>query len=332
MAVRLGTAPDSWGVWFPDDPRQTPWQRYLDEVVEAGYTITELGPFGYLPTDPATLRRELSARGLTLSGGTFGGPLSDPASLADLEEQVRRVGDLVGTLGGTHLVLLPGGYRGHDGEILGPRDLTGDDWKRLVETTNRLGRLIGEQSSGRLGLAFHPHADSPIEYAAQVERLLDDADPTVVGLCLDTGHYAYRDGDPVDLLCRRPDRIPYLHIKSVRADLRRRVQQEDLSFSEAVQLGICAEPPDGVIDFVAFKRQLDAVGFDGYAIVEHDLYPCAFDVPLPIARRTRAYLREIELGYAGAMLVTEKAGCGRVNPLSCNSTCPSHSTRPSRAA
>src|SRR3954470_6121831 len=135
MAVRLGTAPDSWGVWFPDDPKQTPWQRYLDEVVEAGYSWTELGPYGYQPTDPATLRRELGRRGLGLTGGTFGGSLSDPAALSDLEEQVRKVGDLVGELGGATLVLLPGGYRGHAGEILGPRDLTGDDWRRLVDTT-----------------------------------------------------------------------------------------------------------------------------------------------------------------------------------------------------
>jgi inosose dehydratase len=296
MAVRLGTAPDSWGVWFPEDPRQMPWHRFADEAVVAGYSIVELGPFGYAPTDPTTLRRELDARGLSLAGGTFGGPLHQPEAVPDLEEQVRQVGDVVGALGGDSLVLLPGSYRGDPGGITGPRDLTGDDWKRLVETTNRLGRLIRERFGGRLRLAFHPHADTPVEYAAQVERLLDDTDPALVGLCLDTGHYAYRDGDPVDLLRRRPDRIPYLHLKTVDAALHRRVHVEDLSFAEAVRLGICAEPPNGVIDFVAFKRQLDAVGFDGYAIVEHDLYPCAFDVPLPIARRTRDYFRSIDLG------------------------------------
>ena len=57
MTIGLGTAPDSWGVWFPDDPRQTPWRRFLDEVVTAGYSITELGPFGYLPTDPVHAAR-----------------------------------------------------------------------------------------------------------------------------------------------------------------------------------------------------------------------------------------------------------------------------------
>ncbi|MBT2475291.1 2-keto-myo-inositol dehydratase, partial [Microbacterium sp. ISL-103] len=47
--LRIGTAPDSWGVWFPDDPKQVPWQRFLDEVVAAGYSWIELGPYGYLP-------------------------------------------------------------------------------------------------------------------------------------------------------------------------------------------------------------------------------------------------------------------------------------------
>ena len=59
----LGSAPDSWGVWYADDPVQTPWTRFLDEVASAGYTRIELGPYGYLPTDPARLRDELAQRG-----------------------------------------------------------------------------------------------------------------------------------------------------------------------------------------------------------------------------------------------------------------------------
>ena len=70
--LRLGTAPDSWGVWFPDDPKQVPWHRFLDEAAAAGYTAVELGPFGYLPTNPEQLRDELGRRGLTLTGATAG--------------------------------------------------------------------------------------------------------------------------------------------------------------------------------------------------------------------------------------------------------------------
>ena len=56
----IGTAPDSWGVWFPDDPQQTTWERFLDEATAAGYTRIELGPFGFLPTDPHRLRGAVS--------------------------------------------------------------------------------------------------------------------------------------------------------------------------------------------------------------------------------------------------------------------------------
>ena len=69
----LGSCPDSWGVWFADDPRQTPWHRFLDELAAVGYTYLELGPYGYLPTDPARLRDEVGRRGLTVAGGTVAG-------------------------------------------------------------------------------------------------------------------------------------------------------------------------------------------------------------------------------------------------------------------
>ena len=76
--LRLGSCPDSWGVWFPDDPNQTPWNRFLDELALAGYGWLELGPYGYLPTDPARLRDEVDRRGLRVSGQAVFGALHDP--------------------------------------------------------------------------------------------------------------------------------------------------------------------------------------------------------------------------------------------------------------
>ena len=70
--LHLGTAPDSWGIWFPDDPKQPHWSTFLDEVVESGFRTIELGPFGYLPTHPEQLKDEVGKRGLTLTGGTVG--------------------------------------------------------------------------------------------------------------------------------------------------------------------------------------------------------------------------------------------------------------------
>src|SRR5437762_678228 len=87
MNIKIGTAPDSWGVWFPSDPRQTPWNRYLDELVEAGYGCTELGPYGYLPTDLPTPPAELARRGITVAGTSAMAQLEDPAAWPELQRQ-----------------------------------------------------------------------------------------------------------------------------------------------------------------------------------------------------------------------------------------------------
>jgi inosose dehydratase len=296
MKLRVGTAPDSWGVWFPDDPLQTPWTRYLDEVVEAGYRIVELGPFGYLPTDPPVLRRELEQRGLQLTGGTLIGPLHDPAAVPALREQALRLGDLLATMGAMFVVLIPDSYRDRSGQLLRPPRLDADGWKQLVETTNLLGRLVRERYPGQLQLTFHSHADSHVEYPDQVEALLAETDPDLVQICLDMGHLEYRGGDSIAFMRRHHARTPYLHIKTVHPELRRIVQERDLSFVEAVRMGTFCEPQEGVIDFPAFAQLLREIDYNGWAVVEQDMYPCDFDKPLPIAKRTRQYLLSLGLG------------------------------------
>jgi inosose dehydratase len=59
---------------------------------------------------------------------------------------------------------------------------------------------------------------------------------------------------------------------------------------------VFVEPSAGVIDFMAFRDVLREIDYVGYGIVEQDMFPAPFDKPLPIARRTRAYLREIGIG------------------------------------
>ena len=71
--LRLGSCPDSWGVWFADDPQQTPWQRFLDELADVGYEWLELGPVRLPPHRPLTVADELGRRGLMVAGGTMHG-------------------------------------------------------------------------------------------------------------------------------------------------------------------------------------------------------------------------------------------------------------------
>ena len=87
-----------------------------------------------------------------------------------------------------------------------------------------------------------------------------------------------------------------MHLKSVDAELRERVARDGLSFTAAVAAGVFVEPSLGSVDFERLRDLMAAAGYDGYAIVEQDMYPAEFDRPLPIAKRTHAYLTGLGLG------------------------------------
>ena len=91
-------------------------------------------------------------------------------------------------------------------------------------------------------------------------------------------------------------RIPYLHLKSVDGEISARVAAENIPFAKAVAMDMFVEPSRGKVDFLAFRDALREIDYVGYGIVEQDMFPAPFDKPLPIAKRTRAYLREIGLG------------------------------------
>ena len=112
----------------------------------------------------------------------------------------------------------------------------------------------------------------------------------------DTGHHAYRGGDPIAFMRKHHERIPYLHLKSVDSEVVQKVESEEITFGPAVGMGIFCEPALGTVEFVAFRDVLQEIEFSGFAIVEQDMYPAPFDKPLPIAKRTREYLREIGIG------------------------------------
>ena len=295
MDVKIGSAPDSWGVWFPRDDKQIPWQRCLDEIAEAGYQWTELGPYGYLPTDRATLQNELAKRGLRASGTFAMGHLEDEAAWPGLEKQVLGAGESLAYLGAEFLILIDDTYTNlWTGEATAPSKLDEEAWKRLIDRIHQVVDLVADRFG--LRVVFHPHAETHVEYEDQIERLLSQTDAERVLLCLDTGHHAYRGGDPIGFLRRHHRRIPYLHLKSVQPDLQRKVAEENIPFAHAVGMDLFCEPSQGVVDFPALCQVLQEIDYHGYAIVEQDMYPAPFDKPLPIARRTREYLRAIGIG------------------------------------
>jgi inosose dehydratase len=285
----LGTAPDSWGVWFPADDKQVRYGQFLDELVTAGYEWVELGPYGYLPTDPVLLRGELTQRGLKVSGGTAFGALHRSNEWTEMLTAIRSVASLTAGMGAHHLVLIPPLYRDEkSGSYTEPPELTDDQWTGLCQAANKLGRILLADYDVRLCL--HSHADSHIQTQQEIERFLVGTDPELVWLCLDTGHVAYGGGDNVDLIRRFGDRIGYVHIKQMDPDILAQVREQSLPFGEAVKRGVCVEPPAGVPDPAEIIPELAELDAPLFVIVEQDLYPCAPEVPLPIATRTRKYL------------------------------------------
>ena len=270
------------------------WERFLDEVARAGYRWLELGPFGYLPTQPERLSAELEKRGLHLCGGTIAGALQRDDGWQDLVERARSVATFTKAMGAQHLVFLPQMFRDErTGADCEARTLDERGWATLTRHANELGRLLRDDYG--IYLCLHSHADSHVLTQAEIERFLDGTEPEAVWLCLDTGHVAYGGGDAVALIRRYPQRIGYVHIKQVDPGVLAQAREHDISFSAAVRRGVCVEPPRGVPDAAAVIAALKSLERPLFVVVEQDLYPCDADVPLPIAIRTREYLNTLGL-------------------------------------
>ena len=296
MSIKVGVAAASWGIGVPGQPGDIPWHRFLDESAEAGYEWIEAGLLGYLPTDPEVANAELRKRGTGVVATTvMKGHLEESADWPKIEAEVLKAGEYGAALGTRHLVLIDDFYTGTRARESGANgSLDSDSWKRLIEGTHRVADLAMEKFG--LPIAFHGHTDTHVETEEQLEAFLADTDPERVSLCLDTGHHAYCGGDPVGFMRRHHDRVSYMHFKNIDTETRERVEAEDTPLETATEMGVWCELADGGIDYMELGRVLRVVGYDGWVVVEHDMRRPPPHVPLPVAKRARAYLREVGIG------------------------------------
>ena len=185
--LRLGTAPDSWGVWFASDPHQVTWDVYLDEIAAVGYVYTELGPQGFMPQDPAQLKDELARRNLTACGGTvFAGLHKGQDALDRAIAEFSQEARLLAAVGAEYLVHLPEQYTDqHTGAATESGDLDPEQWKNLVTGTDELAKVLFNEYGVKL--VFHPHADTHVDTQDRIERFLADTDPELVNLWAEPG-------------------------------------------------------------------------------------------------------------------------------------------------
>jgi inosose dehydratase len=142
----------------------------------------------------------------------------------------------------------------------------------------------------------HHHAGTFVETPAEIERLLAETDPDLVGLLLDTGHATYGGADAVEIATRHAGRIRYVHLKDVAGTELDHVRESSIPMEEAWKRGVFCALGAGVVDFPRVVDALRAKGYAGWMIVEQDVVPDAQGrlVPDPAdsARRSRAYLRD----------------------------------------
>lgn len=294
MKALLGAGSDSWGIWHAAHPAQIPWQRYVAEVAKAGYRYIEPGNFGYFPRDPKESLRTLDDAGLRIPGGTFFCDLLGSKEVP-LQADLRETAAWLSAVGAEYLVLLDRFARDPDtGTYHRPFEMNETEWDRMAHRLNHFGAIT--RNDYGLALVFHPHCDATVSTEAQIAKLLSMTEPGVADLCIDTGHHIYSGGDPAAFFRVHSARIPYIHLKSMNRGMLDTVRREDLPWAVAVERGVTDEPERGAVDFPAFAVALHETNYQGYAILEQDMFPCDPEVPLPLARRSIAYLQT--LGFA----------------------------------
>jgi inosose dehydratase len=159
-------------------------------------------------------------------------------------------------------------------------------------------RILGRVSEAcrKLGLSavFHHHAGTFVETPNEVERLCESIEPGLLGLCLDTGHYFFGGGDPVDAVRLYGDRIRHLHLKDVQLQILEGARRDGVGFLEAVRRGVFCELGEGAVDLNTVIHEVMAGGYSEWAIVEQDVDTRSGDVnPSESALRSRQYLRNV---------------------------------------
>jgi inosose dehydratase len=287
--VRVGFAPITWnnedlaGEFAPP----VAYTTVLAEVASAGYAATELGD-GF-PRDAATLHAALQEHRLSMPSAWCGlHPLR--ASATEDLQHTRQLCRLLAAVGALYVNLADQGtperkaFAGRADAADAPR-LGDAEWDVLAERVCQAA-----ETAGQFGLepVFHPHVGTWVETRADIEQLLQRAPR--LKLVLDVGHALYASVDPLEVVRSYSERIAYIHLKDVDADVLADVRHHKLGFEDAIRRRIFTELGRGLLDVPAFLATLRDVGYDGWLMVEQD---STWLTPVESARASRDYLRSL---------------------------------------
>lgn len=298
MNIKVGNAPVSWGVMeVAGWGEQIPYRKVMDEIAEAGYAGTELGPYGYFPTEAEQLKSELATRSLELIGSFVPLPLAHAERHEAGYREAMKVAELLSKAGAPLIVLadeMSEARMNVSGRVDEARDgMSDEQWEGAARMLDRLAADCREMN---LSAVFHHHVGTYVETPKEIARLCELTDPALLGLCLDTGHYTFGGGDPVDAVRLYGSRIRHLHLKDVQMPVLEDARRDGVGFLEAVRRGVFCELGEGAVALKRVIADLAATGYAEWALVEQDVDARDERVkPFESAVRSRDYLRR-EIG------------------------------------
>lgn len=305
----VGNAPCSWGLMEnQDQSKAIKYTQMLDELVETGYTGTELGDWGFMPTDPASLSAELKRRNNVVMLGAFV-PVALKFQQAHDEGRERAVktAKLIAAVATTQApFLVLSDDNGTDpvrtqraGNIRAMDGLSKDEWRIFARGADEIAQAVFDETG--LRTVFHHHCAGYAETPDEIATLLDLTSSDWLGLVFDAGHYVHGTGrEDVDLVAaldRFRERIWYIHLKDLEPNVARRSREKEWDYFTAMRNGLYPELGKGCVDFPALLRWLAKNNYRGYMLVEQDILP-GMGTPKESAARNREYIRSIEGNFA----------------------------------
>lgn len=309
--IRIANAPCSWGALEFEglEGEEIAYGQMLDELRDTGYAGTELGDWGYMPTDPAALEQELERRKLAMVGAFVPVALKDPGVHASGEAHALEVARLLARVadksrGNPLPLVVLADDNGTDpvrtqyaGRVTPEMGLSQAEWATFARGAERIARAVRDATG--LKTAFHHHCAGYVETPGEIARFLDMTDPDLLGLVFDTGHYLYGTGSNDGLrvedgLNRFGERIWHVHFKDCQPQVAGKARTDGWDYFTAIRHGVFCELGKGSVPFAAVANWLHMRGYGGWIVVEQDILP-GMGSPKASAQRNREYLRTIGL-------------------------------------
>ncbi|MGA8046328.1 MAG: TIM barrel protein [Dermatophilaceae bacterium] len=260
LMKRIAGAPICWGVCeVPGWGYQLDRETVLGQMKALGFAATEYGPDGFLPDRPEDKVATLAEYDLRAVGQFVPVVLHDPDHDPLPEVEIAMQG-LLAADAKVVVIAAATGVEGYDSRP----ELDDAQWATLLANLDRISDAAAEHG---LLATIHPHVGTLVESGEDTDRVLAGSH---IHLCLDTGHLLIGGGDPVAVATAYPHRIGHMHLKDVRADLARRVQDGTLTYTQAVESRMYVPLGTGDVDIAAIVTSLERSGYDGWYVLEQD--------------------------------------------------------------